>query len=403
MSFFSGFIYNVWGNTFGWELLTMRYFAIAVQLFALICCGVFLWHRIHNSYLSLFIVGMCCFFMNGMFNLSLVGWGAISNCMLVLTMLACIYYISTPRLITLFLFCILTTFSIFTRLPNIIILPISFIFLLVYGYKTLGWKKSIIHSFLYVIIVFILSISLIILFFGSIGNYRLMIIQNTLSEHSLGNLISIYFVSVVGLFTIIGPIWLVYFFIRFAYLNVINKVIRTWILILVLLYFIQYCFFTYTNDYCVTTQIVSFTYFLFLIIHAIWVTLRSNITHTFASKLSQLSSIIVLLVCSIIPIIGSNTGFAKLNSIIILPALLALSIPFFDRKIIIYTIVIALGLGVAVIRNKRNYSYSDEGIKNANCAINVPLLDNIYTTANRAMALNILDKIINLSFASSTC
>lgn len=406
ITFMSGFLGHVWGQLFGWKLLTMRYYAISIQLIGLLCGGVYLYKRLHNAEMAVLIIGICAFFMNGMSNIGLIGWDATSNCMLSLTALALIQYMSKPCFKRMVVLCVCTSVAIFTRLPNIVCIIAAVLIILVFSKNDSGRKERLLRSLTYCCVTVFCSMCIICAFYGSLTGYIQAIVENAISDHSAARLIKYYYYGALEILPHFGLIWSMYLLVQVTCKYVNNRRVRGFFLVAISLVFFQYARIKYLGNHCVMIQQVCYAYFLLLVVYSI-VAQKGLNKKKEQNQHASLMIPCILLLFSLVSVVGSNAGSDKFNSVILLPILLAVSFGRFNIIIKRFTLVVALPLGLSIVWCRMESSFKDVGFKAASPITNVSKLEGIMTEHGKGQDLEILNKVIeenkgrDLIFASA--
>lgn len=192
MTFISGALSNLWGKLFGFGLLTMRYYSVTIQLASLVLGCIYLYIKIKRLAVVLLISGICGFLMNTNLITYAVGWDATSMGLITCTALSLLCYQDKPSWLRLLILCGISTFAIFSRIPNVVIFPIISIFVFSIITEKNHYKQGLRIALTYVCAVLFLSVVLIDVFYGSLSNYVEMTKTNTVSNHSFRMMILAY-------------------------------------------------------------------------------------------------------------------------------------------------------------------------------------------------------------------
>lgn len=399
MAFMSGFLGHLWGSAFGWKLLTMRYYAIAVQFFALMCCIIFMWKRSKNISQSLLAAGLCAFYLSGMLTSALVGWDATSNCMLTLLALTLINYMLHPSGKGLVVLSLCTSITIFTRLPNIVCVPCIALFLLYFLVYSEGRKRAMLYSALYLVLTTLFAIGIICAFYGSIGDYAKSISENAITDHSAMRLIKYYYLGALNLLPCMCFFWSIYLMIQVSGNYIKSKRIVHAIVMILIIIMTQYVRVKYLGGIYNIYIWGCYAYFLLLLVYSLIIHTQNNGTKSrlFESKYGRHGYLlipIILLIFSLIPVVGSNAGYGKFNSIILLPVLLSVTVCSFNSNLRRYTFVMVIVMCVFAVCFRLEHSFKDVGFRLAKSKIDVELLSGIKTTKTNSAKLELLNGII---------
>lgn len=97
---------------------------------------------------------------------------------------------------------------------------------------------------------------------------------------------------------------------------------------------------------------------------------------------------VLLLAC--VPFVGSNTGVLKMLSWPVLPVVFVYLLPYFTRRMAVYSAVAVVALLCYAYRGVRNATFGDSGIKEATERLDCGVASGLYTHKDRAEQLETL-------------
>ena len=394
MSFFSGFLSSIWGNAFGFGLLTMRYYAVTCQLLALLACCAYMYSKIRKPWLCLFITGICSFLTNSSYLCLVFGWDATSTLFIVLTAVVLFLYIDNPLKITwLILAGLLTTCAAFSRIPNVVIAPIVVAIILAYKPNGFTLKQRISNAAIYVLTVAILSAILICSAYGSFTAYFQKIAEGAVSNHPFWTIIKIYLDSSFRLIFEIAILCLIYSIVRSTNQSNINKY-----LLAIFVAPIGVVFFSmYINSQPLQFTTSNLAFFISLLA-LYYLKIIQQHPLTYFSQHIVNPNILKLCIIGIfvfMPMIGSNTGLYKTIPFILFPLFLSFAWKQLNKTIIIFMVIVTTISGIIMMTSLYRDSFFAPGWRDNSASSNVAQLKGIRTTHEQALVVENLDSIIN--------
>jgi len=314
---------------------------------------------------------------------TLLGYDTVSTVLIVGTFCALYSYekrgFSVGYLILSALFSVLAVFS---RLPNLVMLPAVVLWLAILAYsRCMERKRALISLALFITSFVCLSLLVFYYYYSSFGfvlrNYR-----NEPGGHGFYTLLQNYFIGVLKCISWIGVLTLVYM--GFSEMNKYKKAnyiiylsgscVFAGILFLLLV--------TENKPYNFELTYLLIGLFAILILSAAYPVLRSGVLVTRENGFFFLIGLFFL-----IPIAGSQSGLFKANVIFFIPFLIRLFWTRFSQpvKCTFLSVMMAVLLYLPVQRMR--FQYEDRGILRTQAKVEHPALWGIRTTAARKVYL----------------
>lgn len=383
MSFFSAWMVHQWGRLFGWEIITMRYYAVSIQMFGMMCVAIYFWYSTKNIFLTFGVMGLCAFFYNVKPAIPyIIGWDATSNCFIMLTALILLLYLKNSKWWKLLLLALLTVCTIFSRLPNVCIIGAIAFVILVHGWSSNQKKLAMRHIVILLGIVVVLGILMISVFYGSPIEFASSLAINSVGSHGLKDLIQYPLLVLIGDIPILFFTWIPYFVIKWLK-NFELKRKQFWLalgLFFVIFTLVGFGSFTQRgggyNDYA------SIAY-LYLCIVLIITRLRHDPGN--GDSYSLIWATIVL--CCTFPLVsafGSNVFYTKILSVPFIAIIFVYLRKFQHQQFKIYTTFIALFISITLLGQKYLGSFFDYGPIAAKETIKIEKFNGLLTIHNRA-------------------
>lgn len=333
LTFISGFLSNQWGILFGFGVLSMRYYSVTIQLVSLILCCSYLYLKTKRLFLVLLISGMCGFLMNTNMLTYAVGWDATSLGFITCTSLSLLCYQDKPSLLRLFALSSISAMAIFSRIPNIVIVPLTSLYLFGIIAERYDYKHGFQMVSAYICIVLLISVALIVSFYGSISNYVDMIKSNTVSNHTMGIMIRAYIEDGIKIILKLSFIYTLY---RIFVITNRSKYYWMHVMGMVLIMIVAYGYIRYNSlRHFFDLSNLLYALMLFVICFVTKIQMVNKTGIAIKSLFNEIDLKLIMIFCfSLIPIIGSNTGFNKAVSVPLFPLLLSFALPDITNDIL---------------------------------------------------------------------
>lgn len=373
LSFLSAWLGGLWGKTFGWDLLSMRYYTVTIQLAALSACCWYMYRRTKKATLCMMISGIVALLMSSLNTFTMVGWDATSNTFVLLGALCALVYIQQPRVTANLLLAFISACAIASRLPNVTIVPAIVIVICLATYKSGNFRTVLSQIAIYIVSTLVIFATFVVIAFGSFDAYQIAIAENTVSAHN----ISAIFMPWLGPVQLILPKVLGISIVFFV-LYLINKKFRNnkyaWLagVAILIVYGCVRILRLSQVDYLTCYFYICAYYALLLIL--------------FGRKL-KLGVLFVLASFQFIPAFGSNIPLWKIYAPAMLPLLFAYTLPLFNKPLKVFSWTLAPILILSLFVCYGEVPGVPGAHKHADSYINVPKLHGIRTYASQAKVM----------------
>ncbi len=383
---FSSYIYNILGNTFGFELLKMRIIMAIISIVTVIIPVLYFYLKRRSVWETMFVGGLALLLMSAIQQKStLVGWDILSNlCLSFSTVIILTYMEGKKNIALMVLLGVFVAMTTLSRIPNIILVPITLIAIII--------NKKYTHKFRDIVIYFAsLCTSVLLIIKWIYGDLNAYIIAwnewGFTDNHNLLNLLEIYVNDCQSLVCVIGLITLVYvsLYVVSRYNTKTHLKSRKYIVALIWFIFFIKLLYKYEFLNILTNSLYNSIYLLMLLY--IYYKNRNNIVRAIQNR-----ELLIIFLCSLVSAAGSDTGCFKIANITSILYLLPMFLPI-SSKIANNTIaIVILSILMYFPCSKARESFSDEGIVQATTMLNLPNLTGIYTTpANSEILVDIYE------------
>lgn len=414
LTFLTSILAGFWGNTFGWDILSMRYFAITIQLIPFLVGCYVMWRNTHRLALSMMIAGVCIFLMNGMFNFTLMGWDATSNASITCIGILVFYYCRNTTMNRVALLALFTCISVCIRFPNVVLIPIIMTIIGFCCVKSNGWKTALKQEIVYVATAGSLVMGVITLVYGSVSNYISIVRSTLISSHSLREMLEHWLELILYIF----PFAILLFFalctIKLAYTYRQSK---TFVILVCVGWFVLYVDLWSLYMGVDHPLLVNHSLYAFFIVISAYIILKYYQIYSKSCAASRFESfeieqyrayqvivtVAALLCISLVPGIGSNCGINKILSLSFAPLIVIYLRPVFTKILTPYCVLFVSIISPTVLAYKWSKAYNDVGIHKATTVCNsVKKFHHLYTTENRADYLQQLNALIEKESEGTT-
>ena len=385
---FSAYIYHLFGNYCGFELLTMRIFMAIIMIITMAIPIYYYYSERKNVWETMCVGGLAILLMSGIQQKSsLVGWDILSYlCLCVSTGLMLLYVKKYKSIGVVALMGVFIAMATMSRIPNIVIVPIALWCVL----NDKGDRMRARKNTLTFLLTFIFSVLIIIwITYGDVKSYiDAWYDWGVSSEHGLLHMLVIHLKDIRPPMLLMGLCVLLYLSIyaitrydeRLYSKKRIIILVAFWLILLFSL-----CYeYEHLNSF--TNNLITSSYLLMLIY--IWLKNRRENNFIKDKKL-----LLIVLLSSLVPAIGSNTGWFKIANIISIVFLLPMFLPIASKtaKDVLLILIGAILLYFPI--NKAREMFFDEGLAQCTERLDLPNLRGIYTTpANNETLMSVYDK-----------
>lgn len=373
MTVLNALIGHAFGNIFGWDYLSFKYFAWTLDLLSILIAGGFLYYKTRNSLVSLGFTSAIVFFESiSRLIFNLYGWDCLVAVMLSLILCLTVQYSDKSSKTLLIVISIITGLSLLVKVTTVVLIPLIAIFM-VWRYRRIS--DALILCVLSSIVFFLG----IIMIYGSLSEFITYLQTNSNNDHG----------SIIGL--------------------IVNHILYTFYILPYVAYF--WCIFYAINKYFSSRMIVSLITVLFLIICNYFVIKTQFIIYhnSYCSFISSVGIAVASVVVTINPKVGLlilATGFTahlgsnqSLSKFLFAPAILV-SLIYIIRKDNIKKIAligIILFVNLCIFRYQRLHegTFPDQGIQYLTATTDISKLTGNYTSERKISQLEQTVKIAN--------
>lgn len=362
-----------------------------MMAFAATCA--FMWRHIHRPLLCILITGICAFFLNFTFNFTLIGWDATSNALLIIEAICLLLYLERPNNRNLIIFAIVCAVATCSRIPNIILVPVAGIILLMFHWHRKSPKQTLISASIFGITFVATTLLLIIIFFGSIGSYQYAIEQNTISQHSLLDILKPWNTYINTTIPSACYIIILYFAFNWAFNKPKHPALQSFVALVICIIFVRFFLIIQSITESAFPQWLSYGYLLILLAY-----IPNKISFFVPAEFSSNSKtkclnlewliLITILSYSLLAGFGSNMAVHKMLIIILAPLAFAYILNRHHKILLAFSTFLIIVFSPVLILKKRSKAFFDTGFKESTEQPAIPLLHGIKTNTPRATYLN---------------
>ncbi len=378
-TFMSGAIVSLWGNAVGWNVLSLRVFAISVLSVSCALTGLYMYRRTRNAGVSMALTGIAIALSAQKDELVVYSWNCLSTASFIVALLLLLHILRRPAIWKMAAYGLVAAFIATLRFPNVMIVPAVILIQVIDGFIGHRWRFVAMMACAFTVTfvsVWLLSVSIV---FGSPAGFFDMLADTLVTNHA--------------------PAWLVLKII----LTSIDCIARTSVLVLgaAMIYFAGRWFGmrgavwagviygAYLFIYLYMTRYDGYAFFInhqalgLLVLGIIYVLLRRR-GEPFGRDQVALCA---MLVFSALPMLGSNVGIPKMISYQFYPLIGAFALPLIASRARLFCIV-TLGVYLAFVPVRKWCSnFEDEGVASATVILDQPRLKGIRTCPERAATI----------------
>lgn len=378
-TFMGGAIVSLWGDTVGWNILSLRIFAISVLCLSCAVAGAYMYRRTHNAGVSMAITGIAIALSSQKDELVVYSWNCLSTAGFIIGVLLLLMVLRRPKVWKMAAYGVFAAFIATLRFPNVMIVPAVIAVLVINGFvirrrrSVAVWTVAFIAGFA---LAWLLSVTLV---FGSPAGFFNMLGETLVTNHAPGWLVLKIILSSIDCVARTSVLVLgaatIYFAGRWF-----GQRGALWGAAIYGAYLFIYLYFTRYDGYAFY---INYQALGLLVLGILYVFLRRR-NERFGSDQVALCA---MLVFSALPMLGSNVGIPKMISYQFYPMLAAFVFPIVAWRGRIFCIV-TLGVYLAFVPVRKWCSnFEDEGIASATVRLDQPRLKGISTCQERAATI----------------
>lgn len=379
----SAYIYNLIGKCCGFSLLSMRTITVIISIVTLFIPILYFYNKHRNIWDTICVGGMALFFMSAIqLKTILVGWDILSNLFIALSTIIMLFIVKGRKLIVGYLLLgVFVALAILSRFPNAVLIPIVMCVICVNN-ETINIKLK--YTILFFISMCITMYLVIIYIYVDLNSYIIAWQEWGVSNgHEFIGLLKIYIKDIIPYICFMGIIIMAYLSLylliqiggnlRYSKGRYLVMVFWTSLFLLIL--------YQYEHLNIMTNNLYTSLYLLIML----YILYKNLIGEN--SKIVK-KILLVVFLCSIVPAVGSNTGWFKMANISSIIYLLTLFLPYITKIIKDTLIILLVTLFVFFPYNKIKKLFNDEGLSKTTALLDVPFLNGIYTTDENKELLN---------------
>lgn len=384
----SNWLAGFYGEMTGWSWLGFRYLAVALNVVSVIMGALYMYRKSGRWALSAAVGFVGAFFISLVQNASaLYGWDRWTVFGLMPCVLTMLSYIDRPALWKAALLgCLSAVLGLF-RVPNYaIVAMVPFVMLLI-GYKGCEWERSkwdfkrvALSVAIYLAVTALTSVGLLRMLYGGVGEWLAYFESNYMGNHEAW-VVAISILYQLPMFmTTVAVMWLYY------HLLVVADGYGRWMSRAALVVSLAGLWYLLRSEFD-RLQWMPLVYASGLVLLASGCVVWNNRGELWRGPVVRVATVL-LLAC--VPIVGSNTGVLKMLSWPALPVVFVYLLPYFTRRIAVYSAVAVVALSCYAYSGVRNATFGDSGIKETTERLECGVASGLYTHKERAELLESL-------------
>lgn len=326
-------LFGFFGDSVGWEMLGFRYLAIGLKALSIFLSGCFLYFKTKKYWMSLAVVALCVLFSTS--TTCMPGWDNWTELFVTICLIASLQFYPFGNTWHMLLLGILAGVTAVVRIPNAAIVPLMAVIIYYTRYKLAGNRNALLQSAIFIVTVAATALMILVLMYGSLGIYLETFRLYPIAAHSLPETLGghINHLIRIGVFMLI--LWSCYrLCVEVKRRNPKYLFIPLLLTIAVLLYMV----FKYSKaiESYVNVLLIGIAFMLFAIIIIVYNHKIYRTNHKLLSK------VIIILLLSLTPAIGSNTGLIKIMLYPVIPLLVLYLYRYAGSTIKMCTLAVAV-------------------------------------------------------------
>lgn len=384
----SNWLAGLYGEMTGWSWLSFRYLAVALNLLSVIMGVLYMYRKTGRWALSAIVGFVCAFFIGLIQNASaLYGWDRWTVFGLMPCVLTLLSYIDRPALWKAALLgCLSAVLGLF-RVPNFVIVAMVPFAMLLIGYNGREWdrKKWVFGRVLtsvaiYLAVTALTSVGLLWALYGGVGEWLAYFESNYMGSHGTWVVVRSILYQMPMFLTTVAIMWLYY------HLLVAADGFGEWMGRAALLMSLAGLHYLLLSEFD-NLQWMPLVYASGLVALASGCVVWNNRGELWSGPVVRVAAVL-LLAC--VPFVGSNTGVLKMLSWPVLPVIFVYLLPYFTRRMAVYSAVAAVALLGYAYSGVRNATFGDSGIKETTERLDCGVASGLYTNKDRAVFMEAL-------------
>lgn len=368
----SALLGNVYGNIFAWKYIAFRRLLVILIALSVFIASLYAVRISKNKPLTIAFATFCTYFSTVFkSDMNIYGWDHWSAVFIVVCIVLSLSLLMEWRLRKIIWLGVLSALTTLLRLPNICI--VLFIALLICLYGARG--KSVIEilkaEIIYGVIVIIIGFTVIIMMYGSVGNYIETFVHNPVGAHSPSRILKPLFISILSIARYCAIMLAGYGTIHF----VLKKINSRWIQGLVIV-IITVCFFILIVPLRrnVLGNVIE-TGISFAILGLILIFIRG---WKDSNKNESLYAVSILLLCNVV-VAGSNWGIYKFMAWPAIPLIAAMCVKKWTLPLQWFSVSVGVALIAYSFYGFYRPTLDDRNYNSLTYRLSGGVLDGMYT------------------------
>lgn len=376
-SIFSSYCMYIWGQAFGFDLLSMRYCMVALAILTAFSASIYFYLQTHKLSASIALMALGVIGAN---YLNVIGWDAFTNLFTIICIIISLNTINNPtKTSNYILLGGISALLFLSRFPNVVVLPFSIGMIWLANRRSTAktiWKNMTI----YLITTLTITAMIIHVITGGFRNYiQLWDKYGLISGHEVRVLLRNYYLTFEQLLLFFTFLFILHLLTMWS-LRWVGKKGRPFTITVCELFFLITTLFIYTRMHYFNTGTFSTTQF-FMISLSIF-TLYAQVSN---NPLLWIKVMVIAMLC-LIPPAGSDMGLRKTLSIYVLPIIFSLGKLTKSQRTIIWGV--ATAFVIYLLPGKRAHILFDAGYPLCTAPVESPMVKGVYTTPENAENYN---------------
>lgn len=384
----SNWLAGFYGEMTGWSWLSFRYLAVVLNVLSVIMGVLYMYRKTGRWALTAIVGFVCAFFIGLIQNASaLYGWDRWTVFGLLPCVLTMLSYIDKPALWKAALLgCLSTVLGLF-RVPNyVIVVMVPFAMLLI-GYKGCEWSRKewrygrvLTSVAIYLAATALTSVGLLWVLYGGVGEWLAYFERNFMGSHGVWSMVVPICSQLPMFLSTVAVMWLYY------HLLVAADGCGRWMSRAALLMSLAGLYYLLLSEFDIY-QCMTLVYPSGLVVLASGCVVWNNRSELWSGSVVRVAAVLLL---SCVPFLGSNTGVLKMLSWPVLPVVFVYLLPYFTRRMALYSAVAVVALLCYAYSGVRNATFGDSGIKETTERLDCGVASGLYTNKGRAVFMEAL-------------
>lgn len=297
----SAWLGRIFGVAVGWKYLAFRYLNLVLKFLSIFICSYYALYQTNSPWKIMTVAWCATLFMMCDYGVHyLYGWDSWTLVFVSLALVITLQYIKTLNSVSILYLALVSSITALLRLPNIsIILIIGIILSATLYFHKAPPKKVFFLAGGYMILSVLLTLGILILLYGSLGNFFQKLSSNSIFDHSQSQII---YSQIRGFLISCAFALLTFFAYRLCLWIKNTKVEPLAIIFIIICFYISLLFTRGVTFGSADNAIVGINLLIMIILGRRGIQRKSPFL--FMSAVS-------MFLLSLVPALGSNVGFSK--------------------------------------------------------------------------------------------